>query len=57
MSAVMVYDRFITLGPRLMGIPDISPVDKTFDVDVDTRSSANENDYHVPFRFNEKSTN
>jgi arylsulfatase len=26
-------------------------LDETFDVGVDTRTSANDSDYHVPFRF------
>jgi arylsulfatase len=35
-------------------IPFVWPFYETFDVGVDTRSSVNENDYHVPFRFNGK---
>jgi arylsulfatase len=35
-------------------IPFVWPFDETFDVGVDTRTSVNENDYHVPFRFNGK---
>jgi hypothetical protein len=30
------------------------PVDETFDVGVDTRTSVDEKDYQVPFRFNGK---
>ena len=35
-------------------IPFLLPVSETFDVGVDTRSSVNEKDYQVPFRFNGK---
>jgi hypothetical protein len=35
-------------------IPFVMPVDETFDVGVDTRTSVNEKDYQVPFRFNGK---
>jgi arylsulfatase A-like enzyme len=35
-------------------IPFLLPVAETFDVGVDTRSSVNEQDYQVPFRFNGK---
>jgi arylsulfatase A-like enzyme len=33
-------------------IPFLMPVDETFDVGIDTRTSVNEQDYHVPFAFN-----
>jgi len=33
-------------------IPFLMPVDETFDVGLDTRTSVNEQDYQVPFRFN-----
>jgi hypothetical protein len=33
-------------------IPFLMPVDETFDVGVDTRTSVNEQDYQVPFAFN-----
>jgi arylsulfatase len=33
-------------------IPFLLPVDETFDVGLDTRTSVNEKDYQVPFRFN-----
>jgi arylsulfatase len=32
-------------------IPAIMPWDETFDVGIDTRTSVDENDYQVPFRF------
>jgi hypothetical protein len=35
-------------------IPFIMPWDETFDVGVDTRTSVNDMDYQVPFRFNGK---
>ena len=35
-------------------IPFLLPVGETFDVGVDTRTSVNEHDYQVPFRFNGK---
>jgi len=35
-------------------IPFLLPIDETFDVGVDTRTSVNEKDYHVPFPFNGK---
>jgi Sulfatase len=35
-------------------IPFLMPVDETFDIGVDTRTSVNEKDYQVPFRFNGK---
>ncbi len=33
-------------------IPFLLPVDETFDVGIDTRTSVNEQDYQVPFAFN-----
>ena len=33
-------------------IPFLLPIDETFDVGVDTRTSVNEKDYQVPFPFN-----
>jgi hypothetical protein len=33
-------------------IPFLIPVDETFDVGIDTRTSVNEQDYKVPFAFN-----
>lgn len=33
-------------------IPFLLPIDETFDVGLDTRTSVNEQDYQVPFRFN-----
>ena len=38
-------------------IPAIMPWDETFDVGVDTRTSVNEADYQVPFRFTGKIEN
>jgi arylsulfatase len=35
-------------------IPALVPVDETFDVGVDTRTSVDENDYQPPFRFTGK---
>ena len=35
-------------------IPFLIPIDETFDVGVDTRTSVNEKDYQVPFPFNGK---
>ncbi|MGJ7512184.1 arylsulfatase [Variovorax sp. GT1P44] len=35
-------------------VPFLMPADETFDVGVDTRTSVNELDYKVPFRFNGK---
>ena len=35
-------------------IPFVMPVDETFDVGLDTRTSVNENDYQVPFPYNGK---
>jgi len=35
-------------------IPFLMPVDETFDVGLDTRTSVNEKDYQVPFPFNGK---
>jgi arylsulfatase A-like enzyme len=35
-------------------IPFLLPWDETFDVGSDTRTGVNDNDYHVPFRFNGK---
>ncbi|MGD0188618.1 MAG: arylsulfatase [Roseiarcus sp.] len=35
-------------------IPFVFPFYETFDVGIDTRTSVNENDYQVPFRFNGK---
>jgi arylsulfatase len=35
-------------------IPFLMPIDETFDVGLDTRTSVNEKDYQVPFRFNGK---
>jgi hypothetical protein len=32
-------------------IPFLMPVDETFDVGIDTRTSVNEQDYQVPFAF------
>jgi arylsulfatase len=33
-------------------IPFLMPIDETFDIGLDTRTSVNEKDYHVPFPFN-----
>jgi hypothetical protein len=33
-------------------IPFVMPVDETFDIGLDTRTSVNEQDYQVPFAFN-----
>jgi len=35
-------------------IPFLLPIDETFDVGVDTRTSVNPKDYQVPFPFNGK---
>jgi arylsulfatase len=35
-------------------IPFLMPIDETFDVGLDTRTSVNEKDYQVPFPFNGK---
>src|SRR5262245_62455500 len=35
-------------------IPFLMPIDETFDVGVDTRTSVNEKDYQVPFPFKGK---
>jgi arylsulfatase len=35
-------------------IPFLLPIAETFDVGIDTRTSVNEKDYQVPFRFNGK---
>jgi hypothetical protein len=35
-------------------IPFLLPIDETFDVGIDTRTSVNEKDYQVPFAFNGK---
>jgi arylsulfatase len=35
-------------------IPSVIPPDETFDVGIDTRTSVDEKDYQVPFRFTGK---
>src|SRR2546423_6252130 len=33
-------------------VPFLLPADETFDVRIDTRTRVNDQDHHVPFRFN-----
>lgn len=52
---VLKVDRHVVATKRIpRTVPFLIPIDETFDVGVDPRTSVNPNDYQVPFPFNGK---